>query len=282
MKKCVLFLLIFYCGNTFAQHSFIVTGNTAGLIYTDPQPDITFSATPIDEASGYGSISLDVDDDGVADFGIVSFYFPFGTKTWKGIYISGFQSDDKQVWFVYNDTACSVFDQTQYDLVHPLQQSDTIFINNNSTWIYLGYLGYDDETQGFPCIQGAWTDNTSHYIAIRIKKDNAWYYGWIHLSAENITQLVTIYDYAIQPEVTGISSIQNEITVFPNPVHATFSLTNAIAMNYSLYDESGTLLLHGTVAHSPQMMDASVLPGGVYFLRIYDEKRSMVKRLVKF
>jgi hypothetical protein len=281
MKNCLLFLLIFYYGSTLAQNSFIVTGNPSGLIYTDPQPDISFSAVAIDETSGYGSTSLDVDGDGMPDFGIVALYFTFGTSKWKGIYMNGFPPDN-QIWNIYNNTACAVFDQSQYNLAHPLQEGDTIFANNNSSWIDLAYLGYDDETQGSPCVQGRWTDNAPHYAAIRMKKNNNWYYGWIHLSGENIVQQITIYDYAIQAEVTGISSIQNAVTVFPNPVRSHFSINNASAMNYSLYDENGIVLFHGSIDHSPQMMDVSALRAGIYFLKIYGEKQNIVKRLVKF
>lgn len=282
MKKCILVCSLFYTSPIFAQQDYIVAGNPAGLIYSNPEPDITFSAVAIDPYQGYGSASFDLDGDGITDFGIVTFYFTFGTGIFKGAYANGFTSDD-QVWYLHNDTVCRVFDQSQYDLVQSLKTGDTVFSNNTSAWTNLAYLGYDDETQTTPCIRGDWTDNTDHYFALRMKKNDTWYYGWMHVSVENFTQLVTVSDYAVQPDVTGISNRHSLlVSVFPNPVHTRFSLTGAAGMNYIIYDENGTNLLSGRMSHSSEIIDASALHPGVYFLKVYDEDRNIVRQLVKF
>src|SRR5215467_10111443 len=98
MKKCVPVLFLLYSSALFAQTDYIIAGNPAGLIYSNPEPNVTFSAIAIDQDQGYGSASFDLDGDGVTDFGIVTFYFTFGTGIFKGAYVSGFTSDN-QVWY---------------------------------------------------------------------------------------------------------------------------------------------------------------------------------------
>lgn len=90
--------------------------------------------------------------------------------------------------------------------------------------------------------------------------------------------------------LTGLkaSALENEMSVFPNPVRDILSVvsdTQGEWLSLSLYDPRGALVLTKTIQAPVQgttyQLDMSGIPAGLYFLELRTDTGFMVKKLVK-
>jgi len=108
----------------------------------------------------------------------------------------------------------------------------------------------------------------------------------------NVTSLEVDPDNWILNQVSSISYIPEykeyalkNIKVFPNPFSANLNvvfLDNSGHREISLLDISGKELIKIVTEQSELVIDGSLLPPGLYFLRIREDNNSFVKKIVKF
>ncbi len=96
------------------------------------------------------------------------------------------------------------------------------------------------------------------------------------------------YDGRIEfSEVVSIKVMQegyeNEVLIYPNPTTGVFEINydSFERSNYSIRDGYGKMLRKGSF-YDGQILDISNLPNGIYLMSIFEERRVMTKRIVKF
>ena len=97
-----------------------------------------------------------------------------------------------------------------------------------------------------------------------------------------------ILGYGI-PNLFRVLAIQEEVSsfykVYPNPTKAEImvELNSFIGKNYeaTLMDITGRMYLNETIKSRVQMISVEKMPSGIYFLRVGNEERSAVVRLIK-
>lgn len=78
-------------------------------------------------------------------------------------------------------------------------------------------------------------------------------------------------------------SLENGITFFPNPVNSelTISITKEQVLDYEILNTLGQVKQKGKIQFPEKKLDVSDLPTGIYFLKIYAEKRSYTRKFMK-
>ncbi len=84
------------------------------------------------------------------------------------------------------------------------------------------------------------------------------------------------YSDVVTAQVAG----SGELRVFPNPARDELRLTSGLKeqLGYTLFDATGRLVRQGSVAPQGDRIDLSGLPGGVYFLRVENERGEVLAR----
>jgi hypothetical protein len=88
----------------------------------------------------------------------------------------------------------------------------------------------------------------------------------------------------VQPVLTSASTAifaKNEVKVYPNPTQSTLFFDSESDGDFHLYDAFGRLRLEGIVYAGTQEIDVTVLPVGMYFLEISDNKSRVVLKISK-
>jgi len=82
-----------------------------------------------------------------------------------------------------------------------------------------------------------------------------------------------------------ISNLNNHITIYPNPssTHITIELPTTPHKNTSLtiYNLNGQQLITQPITEPQTMVDVSGLPSGVYFVKVADDEKVMMGKLIK-
>ncbi len=98
-----------------------------------------------------------------------------------------------------------------------------------------------------------------------------------------------VYIYGYGEKVSVVDEIENEMELVPNPVHTSatlrFVISKAAFLDIDLIDYSGRKVMdifkgYTPVGENEISIDAENLPAGKYFIRFYDNKKSMSKALV--
>lgn len=94
-----------------------------------------------------------------------------------------------------------------------------------------------------------------------------------------------IEQYAVN--TTDINALENTIKVFPNPtvdkLMIETTLDEPMDMHYSLIDINGSVIMEWTenqVINTQSVKDVSHLPNGLYFVRVFNEKETVTKKLL--
>ena len=83
----------------------------------------------------------------------------------------------------------------------------------------------------------------------------------------------------VEITVLGIDSIENELQVFPNPVHNWLNVSYGQPFQYMLFNNVGLRVKEGQSSGTLRM-DCGMLPQGLYILQISAEDRVIVKKIL--
>ncbi len=86
-------------------------------------------------------------------------------------------------------------------------------------------------------------------------------------------------DSAYQHMVEIKNPYQSEPFIFPNPINDLLNINN-FKGNIALFDFKGSIVLEETIASQTQL-DVRFLPKGIYYLKLYNNKGSDVRKILK-
>lgn len=97
----------------------------------------------------------------------------------------------------------------------------------------------------------------------------------LHDASDHLPVVVKLKYSSASPRPTGIAAeaavMENSITIYPNPSHASFSVKASVVLKepvqFELYDINGRSLQHVILNGSETMVDVSHLQPGMYYLR---------------
>ena len=233
--------------------------------------------------------SIDINNDGNFDFE----FYAVSENGGNGSTISGcsiFPLNNSQVSWTYLLDTCTSGGNTnvsQIQVVKSHKLNDTISNKilwlNNSLTLSNAITGYG----GNPCSSyGNYNSfNDSGYIGVRVFVNTDTLYGWIKVSNVTYSSLV-LQAYACgHRQATGINGIQDQLmfNLFPNPAQTALSVIITAAGKYFLGVTTvlGEALTEKQFEGTKTQLDVFGLPGGIYFLRICDDRgRCEVRKIL--
>ena len=110
-------------------------------------------------------------------------------------------------------------------------------------------------------------------MSVRCAKDENRLLGTPSAKKQPLVVKPTVEKLIVQPE-------NNELKVYPNPFKDEFSISNANAAGFEIYDYSGKLILNGTIING--RVNATQILKGIYLLKIkMKDGSSVTKKLIK-
>ncbi|HNZ42198.1 MAG TPA: M6 family metalloprotease domain-containing protein [Bacteroidales bacterium] len=132
---------------------------------------------------------------------------------------------------------------------------------------------------------GIWTDivNTNDTYSEIPSSAGTWQYR--AMLSQNGTYYFSIPIIVIVNLCTGTDELQaNDVIIYPNPANNILTI-EAQRLNgqemIEIYDFKGQLLISQIMQHAASEIDICNLSNGIYFLKITDEKKIIVKKFVK-
>ncbi len=72
-----------------------------------------------------------------------------------------------------------------------------------------------------------------------------------------------------------------DFAIYPNPANEFITIeSNFEGMNYSIVNAQGQVVLNGKISGSSIELNCSDLQKGIYFVNLFDEKNSIVEKLI--
>ena len=107
--------------------------------------------------------------------------------------------------------------------------------------------------------------------------------GW-DTNTNNVTGYLTVmaqYDKALATE--DISDNNQNIKIYPNPVSDYFTIelgnqTKQTNQTISIYNSAGIVMYHSKVQYDKQSINVNNYPSGVYFIKIENEIKMIIKK----
>lgn len=262
----------------------------SSIIYTDLEPDLEID--PGINASS--SRSIDLDNDGMSDYGIKVNYFSeevksiriMGYSRYNQVLGSGSINDIEDFWPLCMD------------------RGDEIWTTNTKIWhnewdsqwdhhVSMTIKGYGINGDGH------WmSSENDNFIGIRFKLNNNYHYGWIALEISEETNSCIIKGFAYESEPnkainageTGdlsVFDVNNEIelSIYPNPSSNHISIKN-LPNSFESYeilitDISGKIYYRKESLILNEKIDISSLTNGVYLLAILTDQKSYLNTFIK-
>ena len=72
------------------------------------------------------------------------------------------------------------------------------------------------------------------------------------------------------------------LTVCPNPVKGSLTVQGEAIQHVRLFTVTGTCVYESATRHNEVKIDMTMLPQGLYFLRVQHENEMVVKKVVKY
>jgi hypothetical protein len=282
----------------------IVAGQTSGAAYTDITPD---RVTTIAVATGQLSDSLDLNLDGTYDVRWTSRTLQattqLGRTAWDAhalirplhdnIEIACQQSIPSSTsynhGFILGFGAATVIDAQ----IPQLSQPGSCCINRwsgRSTWpTEASFVWIDRYVSTSYRTAGDYQPGVDRYMSVRFRTtaSSPWRYGWVRVAiqAEVGSVTITVKDYAFEQTIlSNKKPTADAWQVYPTPVENTLTLQSSTTgpKHATLLDAQGRVVsvTHFT-AHTPELLDLTRLPAGVYVLRLTDDKGTVTKRINK-
>lgn len=156
--------------------------------------------------------------------------------------------------------------------------------SDGTTKIYGTYYGADNnDSDGYTVPSG--NGNSFYLIGTSASLDNittegAWQEDFVTTDEdEMIKKNIFIAKFTVDD--LGVQDIaENNFLIYPNPTQDIIHIKSTISQSFeiSIYDTLGKCLIYAT---SKQSIDISLLPKGIYFIRITDGEKSQTHKIVK-
>lgn len=242
----------------------------AQILYTDIEPDSIVAGVE-------DSYFIDLNKDGTFDFEVRNFQ-PGGNYGKAVEFYTG---------FIGSSYSGEVLMTSSYPLALNINEiiqesSDSAEWKNG-----MGFLNDDG-------ISGKWLGVEDKYLALRLKVNQQYFYGWARLDIPLDASLFTIKDFALnqtadesilagQKLVDGITEFENNnsIKAFPNPFNTflTFSIPNNIIINdlklFNIYGEQ--LIPKIEIYNNKILLFKGNLTNGIYFFELLNGNKIINK-----
>lgn len=266
--------------------AFLVTGNTnAQAVYTNIDPDIILD-------NNWETAGIDLNDDGIVDFGFLNRSFDFSTEysynsSHLNIIYAGPQSPNNEIAALTHVISPSYGGFTVY-FPFALNEDDLIdenLIFHNEGYQTLAYRYIQTDGGYFPK-GGIWYPEVlNHYIGVRFYDSlDCLHYGWIRCDVLENGKKLIIKDYAFETKCeTGIyaGDIIGDTTTmavnsiqFNKPTIYNYNNTliinidpSLIGSNYSVTSSEGKLITSGKLNQSNNTIHLTS-PIGMYIVTV--------------
>lgn len=159
------------------------SASEAAVIYTDVDPDVTFSD---------GTFSVDFDGDGITDADLQQFGF---SSPYKGTFESGF-GFAPDGGFLSSGYSAGAF-------------SAGVTVGSSGTFNSFGGFGFASFGPFGSFAYGNWPGESDKYLGVEFEISGNTHYGWIRMSMGALAESLTIHSYAYQ-DVAGASILTGE------------------------------------------------------------------------
>ena len=267
-------------------------------IYTNIDPDLELD-------NNWESAGIDMNNDGVPDFGFLNRSFDFSTfysyysSHFEAIY-AGPQSPNNEIAALTHVISPSYGGFTVY-FPFALNESDLInevltFHNNGYQTMAYRYIQTDGDY--FPK-GGIWYPEVlDHFLGVRfIDTSDCLHYGWIRCDIKDNGRTLVIKDYAYEikcntgilaGDTIGDTSTVNleEINLFNVNIYSfnsdVFIQFQEISENYSykILNLSGAKISSGILSGKNSIIYMSIKPKGYYFVEIYKGRQTFVTKKI--
>jgi hypothetical protein len=142
----------------------------------------------------------------------------------------------------------------------------TVMRFNGTNWMNVGNAGFTAGTASYTSL--AFSQSGDPYVA---------YQDWGNSQKATVMKYDSVY--------VGISEQkQSQITLYPNPAVDKITIETSretLKINLAIINFEGQQLITHQITETKTQVDISSLPGGVYFVRLMNEKTVEVKKIVK-
>jgi hypothetical protein len=141
----------------------------------------------------------------------------------------------------------------------------TVMKFDGSSWVNVGNAGFSANVVSSPCL--AVNMQGEPYVAYR-DEANSW--G------------ITVMRYGAQAGISELTS--SRISIYPNPAHDNITIETSFALSQvqlSISNLNGQQLITSQITLPKTQIDISNLPGGVYFVRLTNDKTVEVGKFIK-
>ncbi len=265
----------------------------AEIIYTDISPDITIDVPGL-------SYLLDLDNDGIGDFGFTfsttyfiysTFYGAFNFYIFNGIFV-----DPK------NGNSIAAFTGSSGAYAYPYVIDSGIEIGASAgafkpdsfqTMVYQFYAILQSYFY-YPIIQaGDWIfGEEDKFVGLKLNAVDSTYYGWARVSVAANNRSFTIKDYAynnkpdssIQTELFPVGIIENndpEINVYSygNQINIILEKTNLDNATFNLIDLSGRRVFSSVITNRQESFIINDIASGIYVAEIFIDFQHYTKKV---
>lgn len=166
---------------------------------------------------------------------------------------------------------------------------DAILLNGlvNTNWTYLRDIQFEYGTtkefgNAINTVPGAILSSQTTAIQAKLAGllPNTEYHFRIKATDGNKTYYSEEFTYSFYPtSVNSIDKGSDKVIVYPNPAHKFVSIkSSSVIRKIELLDTNGSVLEASTEESS---LDISNYPNGLYFIKVYTDKGSEIKKIVK-
>lgn len=281
-----MFRFIFICtllisGIPLSAQSYILAGQTQGLIYTDYDPDQQIAFPPSGPGTGshYADFYVDIDHDGQDDF-VVNRYnstnLGGGSSLESITGLNGNQVYATVSRYIFGLIGGSPPDTSVQIVAKRFSLGDTLINFADTLWrsssnLFRNY--YLANTSGYVVD----TTNPGQYFLVRIVSVTDTLLGYIHVTNGGL-----LYDMACQGNSAQyvIASLFDEDITMPCVYPTFFSdkLFFSEKSNYWLLDDLGRMIERGNAANE---VNTASISSGIYFLKLQIGNTSAIYKVIK-
>lgn len=175
------------------------------------------------------------------------------------------------------DTLDTQLNLSTFYLVHSSHDVDVVDMGNNVYHFEFNGINLPDSTSNEPLSHGQFTyriqENTGNVTFSEITNTAYIYFDWN-------APIVTNTTYNVNVNLESIGENQLNYHVFPNPAQDNIQVNLEGSFDVELLDITGKSILNGTF-DSQAKLDVSQLNAGVYLLRLVQEGKSDLVKIIK-